>query len=162
MTTLSRRHFARLLALSGSAAFLPGRAFAGTLGSTEAVERALEPLPRTPAEPNEAFWREVRARFLVPRDVGFFNAANLCPMPLPVIEAIERNTRAYEISPSPDARSKLMQGREDARRMLAEALRVTPDEIVLTRNTTESNNFVSSGLTLGAGDEVIVSTDNHP
>jgi len=34
--------------------------------------------------------------------------------------------------------------------------------LVLTRNTTEGNNFVSSGLTLGAGDEVIVSSDNHP
>jgi isopenicillin-N epimerase len=41
-------------------------------------------------------------------------------------------------------------------------LRVTPEAIVLTRNTTEGNNFVSSGLTLGAGDEVIVSSDNHP
>src|SRR5687768_3546953 len=115
MTTLSRRHFARLLALSGSAALLPGRAFAGTLGSPEDIERALEPLPRTPAEPDEAFWRQVRARFLVPRDLGFFNAANLCPMPLPVIEAMERNARAYEVSPSPEARTRLMQGREDAR-----------------------------------------------
>jgi isopenicillin-N epimerase len=162
MTTISRRHFARLLALSGSATLLPGRAFAETITSPDDVERALRPLPRTPAEPDEAFWREVRARFLVPRDIGFFNAANLCPMPLPVIEAIEKNIRTYEISPSPDVRSKLMQGREDARKMLAEALRVTPEEIVLTRNTTEGNNFVSSGLTLGPGDEVVVSSDNHP
>jgi selenocysteine lyase/cysteine desulfurase len=33
---------------------------------------------------------------------------------------------------------------------------------VFTRNTTESNNFVSSGLTLGPGDEVLVWADNHP
>jgi isopenicillin-N epimerase len=33
---------------------------------------------------------------------------------------------------------------------------------VITRNTTEGNNMVSSGLTLGPGDEVVVSTDNHP
>ncbi|MEX2273361.1 MAG: aminotransferase class V-fold PLP-dependent enzyme, partial [Vicinamibacterales bacterium] len=39
---------------------------------------------------------------------------------------------------------------------------VTPEEIVLTRNTTESNNFVSSGLDLKAGDEVLVWADNHP
>jgi selenocysteine lyase/cysteine desulfurase len=104
----------------------------------------------------------VRSRFLVPREVGFFNAANLCPTSLPVVEAIERNIRAYEVAPSPDARSRLMEQREEARRMLAESLRVTPEEIVITRNTTESNNFVSSGLTLGAGDEVVVSSDNHP
>lgn len=162
MTAVSRRHFARLLALSGSAALLPELAFASTGSSRDELELALTPLRPTPAEPDEAFWREVRAKFLVPRDVGFFNAANLCPMPLPVLEAIERNARAYEVMPSPEVRSKLMQGREDARKLLADALRVTPEEIVLTRNTTEGNNFVSSGLTLGAGDEVIISSDNHP
>src|SRR5437764_14262038 len=83
-------------------------------------------------------------------------------MSLPVVEAIENNTRTYEVNPSPEVRWKLMHGRQDARGMLAEALRVTPDEIVLTRNTTEGNNFVSSGLTLGPGDEVIVVSDNHP
>jgi selenocysteine lyase/cysteine desulfurase len=79
-----------------------------------------------------------------------------------VIEAIERNARAYEVTPSPEARTALFQKREEARRMLAAALRVTQEEIVITRNTTESNNFVSSGLALGAGDEVLVSADNHP
>ena len=143
MTTLSRRNFARFLALSGSAALFPGRAFAGT--SLDELGLSLEPLPRTPLEPDEAFWREVRSRFLVPREVGFFNAANLCPMSLPVVETIEKNIRAYEVNPSPEARSRLMQGREDARKLLADALRVTPEEIVLTRNTTEGNNFVSSG-----------------
>ena len=60
------------------------------------------PLPPTPAEPDENFWRDVRARFLVPRDVNFLNAANLCPTSLPAIEALEKNLRAYEASPSPE------------------------------------------------------------
>ena len=41
-------------------------------------------------------------------------------------------------------------------------LRVTPEEIVITRNTTEANNLVSSGLDLKTGDEVVVWADNHP
>jgi selenocysteine lyase/cysteine desulfurase len=164
MTTLSRRSFARLLAISGSAALLPGRALAEGFERADDFDfdLAREPLPRTPAEPDEAFWRSVRGKFLVPRNVGFLNAANLCPMSLPVVQAIEKNIRTYELGPSPEARTKLMQQRETARKLLADALRVTPEEIVLTRNTTEGNNFVSSGLTLGAGDEVVVSTDNHP
>jgi selenocysteine lyase/cysteine desulfurase len=162
LTTISRRRFARLLALSGSAALLPDVAFGSTRAPHEGIDLSTAPLPPRPLEPDEAYWRAVRAKFLVPRDVGFFNAANLCPMPLPVLEAIERNARAYEVLPSPEARTKLMQGREEARKLLAEALRVTPEEIVLTRNTTEGNNFISSGLTLGPGDEVIISADNHP
>ena len=162
MPTLSRRDFTRFLAISGSATLLPTRAFAEPARLLEPFDFSNEPLPPTPAEPDEKFWQDVRKRFLVPRDVAFFNAANLCPMSLPVVEAIEKNIRTYETNPSPEVRTGLMQQREVARRLLAEALRVTPEEIVITRNTTESNNFVSSGLTLGAGDEVIVWADNHP
>jgi selenocysteine lyase/cysteine desulfurase len=160
----SRRDFARLLTLSGSAAFFPAHAFAQPAGRELLAEFGLtnKPLPRTPAEPDERFWQEVRARFLVPRDLAFINAANLCPTSLPVVEALERNTRDYEAFPGSVVRTRLTQGREEARKLLAAALRVTPEEIVITRNTSEGNNFVSSGVQLGAGDEVVVFGDNHP
>lgn len=160
---LSRRDFARLLAVSGTSALLPQVVRADDGGWGEARRLlARTPLPAAPPAPDEAYWRAVRARFLVPPRVGFLNAANLCPMPLPVVEAIEANMRRYEANPSPEVRATLMAGREEARTLVAAALRVTPEEIVLTRNTTEGNNFVSSGLTLGPGDEVVVNADNHP
>jgi selenocysteine lyase/cysteine desulfurase len=162
MGTLSRREFARLLALSGSATLLPSRAFADDRSLFDEFGVTRAPLRPTPRDPDESFWRDVRAKFLIPRDVAFLNSANLCPMSLPVVEAIERNTRLYEAGPTPKVRDGLMKGREEARVLLAAALRVTPEELVLTRNTTEGNNFVSSGLKLGAGDEVVVSSDNHP
>lgn len=158
----SRRDFAKLLALSGTAALFPSPAAAGRDDGFKRWGLTRAPLPPTPAAPDEAFWREVRARFLVPRDLAFLNAANLCPASLPVVEALEKNTRLYEANPSPEVRSELMKGRETARILLAEALRVTPEEIVITRNTSEGNNFVSSGLDLRAGDEVVVWADNHP
>ena len=160
MASLSRRDFTRLLALSGSATFLPGPGFGQR--RLEELGFSNAPLPPMPAAPDEKFWQAVRSRFLIPRDLAFLNAANLCPMSLPVIEAIEKNVRNYELNPSPEVRSVLLRAREDARRLLADALRVTPEELVLTRNTTEGNNFVSSGLALGPGDEVVVSADNHP
>lgn len=160
--SVSRRDFARLLALSGSSALLSTRAFADQTRSLEEMGFSAAPLPRTPAEPDEKYWGEVRSRFLVPRDIAFLNAANLCPTSLPAIEAHERNMRRYEVNPSPEVRSELLKGREEARSILATAMRVTPEEIVLVRNTTEGNNFVSSGVELGAGDEVIVWADNHP
>jgi len=161
MPAFSRRDFARLLALSGTAAVLPGALVARGRGFDD-FDLDDRPLGPTPAEPDETFWRDVRARFLVPRDVNFLNAANLCPASLPAIEALERNLRLYEASPSPETRTGLMKGREESRKLLAEALRVTPEEIVITRNTSEGNNFVSSGLDLHAGDEVVVWADNHP
>ena len=159
--SVSRREFARWLSLSSTAVLFPSTALAGH-DDLERFGLTASPLPQTPAVPGERFWQDVRARFLVPRDVAFFNAANLCPSSLPAIEAHEKHLRSYEAGPSPEARTVLMRGREEARTLLAQALRVTPEEIVLTRNTTESNNVVSSGLDLRAGDEVVVWADNHP
>jgi selenocysteine lyase/cysteine desulfurase len=53
-------------------------------------------------------------------------------------------------------------GRENARELVAAFLGVTAEDIVLTRNTSEGNNMVSSGVDLKAGDEVIIHSDNHP
>lgn len=150
--TVSRRDFTRLLALSGSAAFLPGLP----------ADLAFTPLPATPQEPDEAFWREVRRRFLLPADLAFLNAANLCPTSTPVVETLEKHTRFLDADPSSQSRATLGEARETSRRLLAAAVGAAPEEIVITRNTSEANNLVSSGVQLGAGDEVLVFADNHP
>lgn len=155
---LSRRDFAGLLALSGTSALLPSRAWA-----VDEFDVTDAPLPPRPLAPDEKYWQEVRARYFLPRDVLFMNAANLCPSPIPVVESLYSTTKGYEASPNPTKRSQLMHdGREEARGLLATMLGVTPEEIVITRNTSEGNNWVSSGLTLGPDDEVIVFSDNHP
>src|SRR4029453_15503542 len=51
---------------------------------------------------------------------------------------------------------------ENTGKVVAEFLRVTPEEIVITRNSSESNNLVSTGIDLKAGDEVLLTADNHP
>jgi len=79
-----------------------------------------------------------------------------------VLEAMYRSTKDMDGDPSFDNRVKMSVGKEDARKKAAEFLRVKPEEIVLTRNTSEANNIVSSGLDLKAGDEVIIFSDNHP
>jgi selenocysteine lyase/cysteine desulfurase len=120
------------------------------------------PLQQTPERPDEQFWLSVREQFLMPPDLGVLNAANLCPSPAPVLEAMYRSTKDMDGDPSFDNRQKMSAGKEETRRRVASFLRVTPEEIVLTRNTSEANNMVSSGLDLEAGDEVIIFADNHP
>ena len=147
----NRRDFSRLLALSGSAAL-----FARNVEAF--VPARLRP---TPAKPDERFWADVKAQFLVPADVGVMNAANLCPTSAPVVEAV-MNSRDLDHDMSPANRVRMHDGREETRKTLADFLRVLPEEIVITRNTSESNNIVSSGLDLKAGDEVLLFADNHP
>ncbi len=162
MSSLNRRDFARLLTISGSAAFLPGVSGSDRGRLVRRLGLSEGPVTPAPQEPDEQYWKSVRARFLLPADLAFMNAANLCPTSLPVVDALEKNTRALDANPSSASRATLTEGREAARRLVAQWLRVTPEEIIITRNTSEANNIVSSGLSLGTGDEVIVFADNHP
>jgi selenocysteine lyase/cysteine desulfurase len=146
----TRRDFARFLAASGSV-FAPNPLLAWPA-----------PMQSAPDRPDERFWLSVRQQFLMPPELAVMNAANLCPSPAPVLEAMYRNTRDVDGDPSFDNRRKMNDGKEETRRLVASFLRVTPEEIVLTRNTSEGNNMVSSGLDLKPGDEVIVFADNHP
>jgi isopenicillin-N epimerase len=151
---MNRRDFARLLALSGAAPFVtPEVSWARAAGAK---------LPPTPAAPDEKFWLAVRDQFVMPKELTMLNAANLCPSSAPVLETMYRVTKDMDQDPSFDNRAKLGEGRETTRKLLAEFLRVTPEEIVITRNTSESNNLVSNGIDLKPGDEVLLSSDNHP
>lgn len=152
-SAFSRRDFARLFALGGSAALFTHPAWI----------REAAAVPRLPsAAASEADWAAIRAQFVMPPDLAVMNAANLCPASGPVLEALTRETRSVDEDPSPMNRARLYPEKEETRRALAEYLRATPDEIIITRNTSESNNLVSNGLDLGPGDEVIVHADNHP
>jgi selenocysteine lyase/cysteine desulfurase len=149
---MNRREFARLLAIGGAVPFVtPNTAWARSAD-----------LPPTPATPDERFWTAVREQFVMPRELTMLNAANLCPSSAPVLETMYRMTKDMDQDPSSDNRAKLGDGREETRKLLAEFLRVTPEEIVITRNTSESNNLVSTGIDLKAGDEVLLTADNHP
>lgn len=153
--SVTRRDFARLFAVGGSAALFADPVWAKANPQTPSFS------PGT-AGTGEAFWKSVRDQFVMPADLGVLNAANLCPASRPVLEALRRETDSVDRDPSGQNRARLSGEKEATRKALAEFLRVTPEEIVITRNTSEANNMVSSGLDLKAGDEVIVFHDNHP
>ena len=148
----SRREFATLFALGGSAALFAARPEPWTFPASPAV------MPPT----TERGWQQIRDQFVMPPGYVCLNAANLCPSPAPVLDALTSATRLVDRDPSSQNRRKTHEGREALRRRLAACLRVTAEEIVITRNTSESNNMVSSGVDLRAGDEVVIFSDNHP
>lgn len=153
--SVTRRDFARLFAIGGSAALFADPVWAKTAPQASAFN------PGT-AGTGEAFWKAVRGQFVMPPDLGVLNAANLCPASRPVLDALRRETDSVDRDPSGQNRARLTGEKEATRKALADFLRVTPEEIVITRNTSEANNMASSGLDLKAGDEVIVFHDNHP
>lgn len=123
----SRRDFARLFALGGSAAFFASQGDAWPLVEPE----------QAPSSPDERYWQGIRNAFIMPAGDVYLNAANLCPSPTAVLTATDTATRSVDADPSNQNRTKTRDGREATRFALAAMLRVSPAEIVITRNTSE-------------------------
>jgi selenocysteine lyase/cysteine desulfurase len=158
----SRRRFLGHLAGGALApAVLPAFAFGDDRLS--AATRSL-PIPRATAAAlaDEEYWALVRAQFPLRPGLLYMNAANLCPSPFPVSDAVTTYTRDVDADPSFQNRAKFSTLQEAALEALAAWVGAHADEIVVTRNTSESNNIVGNGLELGAGDEVVIWEQNHP
>jgi selenocysteine lyase/cysteine desulfurase len=151
--TVSRRDFTRLFAAGGSAALFAHPAW---------TRAAAPPLQGNGPSAGEPFWASVRAQFVMPPDLAVINAANLCPSSTAVLEALTTETERVDRDPSPQNRARLYPEKESTRRTIAAFLRVTPEETIITRNTSEANNLVSNGIDLKPGDEVVIHADNHP
>ena len=150
---VTRRDFTRLFMAGGSAALFAHDAWA---------QSAVPALPAGGPAAGEPFWKAVRGQFVMPPELAVMNAANLCPASSPVLQALTRETESVDRNPSQQNRARLSTAKEDTRKALAAFLGVTPEEIVITRNTSESNNIVSNGVELKAGDEVVIFADKHP
>jgi selenocysteine lyase/cysteine desulfurase len=153
MASVSRRDFSRVFLAGGSAALFAHPAWAQSRPPA---------LPAAGAAAGEPFWQAVRAQFVMPPDLAVMNAANLCPASLPALQTLTRETEDVDRNPSPQNRGRRGPAGAKTPQGIANFLRVTPEEIVITRNTSESNNLVSNGIDLKSGDEVLIFADNHP
>jgi len=102
-------------------------------------------------------WQVVRDLFLLEPDYAYFNTGGLGPSPEPVVAAVDTAWRELEL------RCETGHGRRAAVHEKAKDLfACNEDEIAFTRNATESMNMVARGLKLEAGDEIVMTTHEHP
>lgn len=152
----SRRGFLRRL--TGGAAV----AAAASDLMAEPAAASLHALRLAVGEPSEAgYWAQVREEFLCGEDVAYMNNGTLGPTPKPVYYTLMEKYRA--IATDPGVANPLQEKQaEDVRKKAAAFVGADPDEIALTRNTTEGMSFVASGLDLKAGDEILLTFHEHP
>ena len=157
-----RRQFIKRMA-GGAAALtlMPAFGFGETPGPLSELKKAALRLSPQDAG-DEAYWKVVKEHFLLRKDLIMLNAANLCPTPYPVQQAVFDLTRDIDKDPSSHNRGQFNQLQENARRALAQYLGADAEEIALVRNTSEGNNIVIGGLTYQPTDEVIIWDENHP
>ena len=110
----------------------------------------------------DSYWEMVRRQFPFTDERVPLNAGNLCPSPRSVSERVSALTRDIDRDISYTNRAKFPKLLEASRAKVAEHLGADTDEIALVRNTSEANSTVITGLSLGAGDEVVLWGENHP
>ena len=140
-------------AAAATAALVPGRLLA-------VVEAATPP----PAKLDD--WTQVRKQFALSPEWLHFSGFFIASHPQPVREAIEGFRRAIDENPFLvvheglfESESKNLLGRTMAE--AATYLGGKPDEVAITRSTTEGLTLVYHGLPLKAGDEVLTTRHDH-
>jgi selenocysteine lyase/cysteine desulfurase len=112
---------------------------------------------RTGNPDQEGHWRAVRDAFLLEPGYIYLNTAGLGPSPEPVLSAMEDSWRRLEAS------SETGHGeRDQVREHAAAFLGCETDELAFTRSATEGMNLVARGLALSPGDEIVMTTHEHP
>jgi L-cysteine/cystine lyase len=108
-------------------------------------------------------FEEARAQFPVLERFAYLQAGSVGPLARETIDAMrteeERGLREGRGSFAQFMR--LLEAREALRAEIAALVGVSAAEVALTASTTDGCNVVLSGLGLGAGDEVITTTDEH-
>lgn len=114
------------------------------------------------ADSTESYWQLIKREFPLDESLVYLNAANVCPASRLVLDRYQHFLRDFHANPSFQNREKYVPLEDRLRGKIAGLLSVTPDEIALTRNTSEGSNLVVRGLDLRAGDEVVITSHNHP
>ena len=107
---------------------------------------------------------EFRAEFPVLERVAFLNAGTDGPVPRRAAEAAARQVE-HEAEAGRAGAPHFMRVIELAngvRERLAALIGCAPEEVALTRSTTDGMNTVVAALELGPGDEVLTSDEEHP
>ena len=154
---MDRREWLRLGAAGAAALGLP--ACAAGEGDGPAAE--FPPL-RAPAGTDDADWEEVRAHFLVEPGTAYLNNASIGMPPRQVVDAVAAGYRAMAQLPARGRSDLSTRTAEHVVPGLADLFSAQPDELRLTRNASEALHLQSIGVALSPGDEVLITSQEHP
>lgn len=144
---------------------LSGTPFALEAGAATLVREANRAVagrsPREVAE-DESYWLRVRQAFSLDANHVNLNSGSVSPAPRVVSDAMQRYWTLTNMSPSYYVDELLYPEVELVRRRVAAVLGCDPEELALTRNTSESLQIAQFGLSLQPGDEIVSTTQDYP
>ena len=160
---VDRRGF--LSSFAGAAGLAAGLGLRGELFAQLAQAPAQLPAKSLYDSNEEAYWTEMRKQFIIPPDEVYLNNGTVGSSPAPVLRAIFDGYNETEQMAQKDPEDYPIWGYgawNEFRDPLAEFVGCKRDEIALVRNATEANSYIANGVDLKAGDEVLMTDQEHP
>lgn len=111
---------------------------------------------------DEDFWFQVRHAFTIDRNSINLNSGSVSPAPRSVQKAMHSYWDIINMSPSYYVDEILGPRIEVVRRRLAATFGCDPEELAITRNTSEAMEIVQLGIRLERGDEILTTTQDYP
>jgi selenocysteine lyase/cysteine desulfurase len=150
---MNKREFIRTLTLSGLALTAAGK----TAGAAPAGANPAAPAAGAAGD----FWGGIRAAYRV--NPAWINLENgyYCILPESTLDASIAHARELNFEGSHYLRTRQADDKAAARKLLAEFAGCATEEVIITRNTTESLDTVISGLDWQAGDEAVMAAQDY-
>jgi selenocysteine lyase/cysteine desulfurase len=119
------------------------------------------PMPAPVLAAKEEFWDTIRAKFRLTPDYINLESGYFSMQPEPVLEAFIAKVRAINYEHSRYYRTRLVPDKTAMRDKLSLLAGCAPEELIITRNTTESLDTVISGYDWKPGDEAIMAAQDY-
>jgi selenocysteine lyase/cysteine desulfurase len=153
---MHKRTFLRHLALGGL-----GLGATPMFACVDRLVRRVEHLPDEEVARDEAFWVEIRAGYRLSPDYINLENGYYCMMPEEVLAASIERARTVNLEASFYMRTRQFDEDARVRAELAELAGCAVEELIITRNATESLDLVIAGRNWQPGDEAVMAAQDY-
>jgi selenocysteine lyase/cysteine desulfurase len=110
---------------------------------------------------NEDFWQKIRDDYRLKPDYINLENGYYCMLPQTILEAHIKQVREMNYQAAFYMRTRQFDDKAAVRQRLATLVGCTQEELILTRNTTESLDTVISGIDWKAGDQIVMAYQDY-
>lgn len=146
----TKRHFIKSLLLFSSVPLV-----AKAMGSHEELSFSFNS-----TDPDN-YWQKIRSNYKLKTEYINLENGYFSMMAQPVLEAYLNEIRMINLEASHYMRTVQYEDKQKCKNRLAELLGCEKDELIITRNTTESLDTIISGLDWKAGDEAVMAEQDY-
>lgn len=110
---------------------------------------------------DDDFWKKVRGQYKIEDDYINLENGYYCKMPEPVLEAYVGHVRRINLEASRYLRTEQFERKYAIAARLAQKINAEEEELIITRNTTESLDLIIAGYPWEEGDEAIMCDQDY-